>query len=695
MSHANLIADRYGVLKTLTGGMGVVSLCLDILSDTPVALKTFKPQYLSDRSARDRFLRESTTWIALGNYSHIVNAYGVERVGDGIAIYLVMEWVAQAEGKDDASLRRWLLPGKPMPVDRALLFALHIVRGMRYATTKIPGFVHRDLKPENVLIGRDGNARVTDFGLAKTLTDIGEVLASEILQTSVPLNRTQLTQTGVVGTPLYMAPEQWMPGEALDERTDIYSFGCILYEMLAGNMAATGKNLYELQQAHKAGCVAELSAKMSTEVRDLVRKCLAANREERYTNWGLVETALTETYRSETGKDAPDELASESETRAKRVASAWSYGAIGLSYGDIGKFDTAISYFERMRQVGQADRDRRLESMGIAYLGNIYGALGDPPRGLECFEKALTIALEIEDRAFEASILCLCGRGYHMLGDMRRALEFFEQSLAIAREIGDQDGERAALSSLGSAYRDMGHAPQAIKIYEQCIAIAGESGSRRMEGRTLADLAATYYAIGDFRQAISILEQSLSIVLELGDQPGEETVLGGLGNAYLALGDFGQAIRCYEQSLRIAQQMGVRTDEAYSLDSIGVIYRTLGNAQQALGLHMQALAILREAGDRRGEARVLGNLGTTYGDLGDERQAVDYLKQALSISGEIGDPVSVATGSFNLSLFLLKQDQKAEALRYAEYATKEFTQLGHTQYAQLAQQLIKQIQRQK
>ena len=130
------------------GGMGIVYLCLDHGNDKrPVALKTFRPEYLPDRAARDRFLREGTTWVNLGAHPHIVRAYQVVRVGDGTEVYLALELVAKEQGREDASLRSWLTPGKPLPLDQALLFALQIARGMKHAAEVIPGFVHRDLKP--------------------------------------------------------------------------------------------------------------------------------------------------------------------------------------------------------------------------------------------------------------------------------------------------------------------------------------------------------------------------------------------------------------------------------------------------------------------------------------------------------------------------------------------------------------------
>ncbi len=131
--------------RPLMGGMGIVYLCLDLEQDRPVALKTFKPEYLPDRAARDRFLREGTHWVDLSCHPHVVRCYRVLRIDP--EVYLVLELVAKEQGRDDASLRSWLTPGRPLPVETALLFALQIVRGIAHAASVIPGLVHCDQPP--------------------------------------------------------------------------------------------------------------------------------------------------------------------------------------------------------------------------------------------------------------------------------------------------------------------------------------------------------------------------------------------------------------------------------------------------------------------------------------------------------------------------------------------------------------------
>jgi tetratricopeptide (TPR) repeat protein len=685
------IAGRYEVAsRPMMGGMGIVYICYDHGEDRPIALKTFKPEYLPDRAARDRFLREGTHWVDLGAHPHVVRCYEVERVGDGTEVYLALELVAKEQGRDDASLRAWLAPGHPLPPETAILFALQIARGMQHAAARIPGFVHRDLKPENILVGADhlhstsvNRLRVTDFGLAAVLEGAAkeqgskgtgaqakrtsnDTAADPNSQFATPnsLRRTRLTR-GIAGTPLYMAPEQWTGGE-IGVWTDVYALGCILQEMLTGQHAASGRSVNALRQAHCAGDLHPLPSEISEPVRAIVAKCLALEPEARYDQWEEIETELVSVWETDTGHLAPSVASSTALSRAERMQAGWSYGEMGIGYMDIGKAKVAASYFERARAAGAAEGERKLEAAGLSNLGLAYAALGDVRRAVGFYEQALVTLCEIGDRRGEGTALGNLGSAYKNLGDARRAIGVYEQALAIAREIGDRRRESNDLGNLGSAYLQLGDARRAIDYYEHALAIDREIGDRRGEGNDLGNLGIAYKNLGDARRAIGYYEQALEIAREIGDRRGEGADLGNLGVAYADLGDTRRAIDYYEQQLIITREIGDRRGEGTALGNLGVAYKNLGDARRAIDYYEQALAILNKIGDRCEEGKAIGNLGVAYKDLGDARRAIDYYEQQLIITREIGDRRGEGTALGNLGVAYKNLGDIRRAIDYYE-----------------------------
>ncbi|TVL98372.1 MAG: hypothetical protein CV087_21380 [Candidatus Brocadia sp. WS118] len=657
----SIINNRYEVVQgphekpTLAGGMGLVYLCVDHGEDgRPVALKTFLPEYLPNREARDRFLREGTTWVQLGNHPHIVRCYQVIKGPIGAEVFFELELVAAAEGKRDASLRSWLTPGQPLPVEQTLILALHLARGMKYATEKISGLVHRDLKPENVLVGRDGVARITDFGLVSAIQEtVDELPVADAKESEESrLRRTQLTR-GIAGTPLYMAPEQWA-GTELDARSDIYAYGCILYEMLTGKLAVAGKTVGEIEKAHRSGQVAEISYTLPDHLINLVQHCVMVNREERYVNWLELESEIVRVWKAVIGKEAPTAPDSSPGLPAERVAVGWSYNAMGISYSDIGKFSVARDYFEKALAIGRQEEDRSLQASGLSNLGSAY-------RGL---------------------------------GDARGAIGYYEQVLAIMHEIGDRQGEGQTLGNLGVAYTQLGETRAAIGYYEQCLVTAREIGDRHSEGQALGNLGVAYRQMGETQSTIEYFEQHLAIAREIGDHQGEGQALGNLGVTYWQLGETRAAIGYLEQHLAIAREIGDRRHEGYTLGNLGNVYFQQGEDQRAIGYFEQYLSIAREIDDRQGEGQALGNLGSAYARLGDAHGAIGYFEQSLTILREIGDVMNEAIYTLNLALLYFQQARFREARPHAQYALQLLTQAGHVQYAENARQLLHQIERQ-
>jgi serine/threonine-protein kinase len=207
------LAGRYTLERELgRGGMATVFLAQDLRHDRPVALKVLHPE-LAASLGPDRFQRE-IRFAARLQHPHILTVLDSGEAGG--RLWFTMPFV---EGE---SLRDRLRRERQLPVADALQIARETARALDYAHQH--GIVHRDIKPENILLTRDGSTLVADFGIARAL--VGE---------------DQLTQTGmVIGTPAYMSPEQASGDKGIDARTDIYSLGSVLYEMLAGEAPYTG-----------------------------------------------------------------------------------------------------------------------------------------------------------------------------------------------------------------------------------------------------------------------------------------------------------------------------------------------------------------------------------------------------------------------------------------------------------------------
>ncbi len=244
------IADRYRVERELgAGGMATVFLAQDIKHDREVAIKVLHPE-LGASIGSERFDREIRLAAKL-QHPHILGLYDSGEA-NGL-LYYVMPFV---KGE---SLRDRLDRESQLPIEDAVHITLEVADALGYAHEH--GVVHRDIKPENILLA-GGHCLVADFGIARAATEAGE----------------KLTQTGMaVGTPLYMSPEQSM-GDAVGPTADIYSLGCVLYEMLAGTPPFTGPNARAIMARHAMTPVPglqEVRASVPDEVEEAVMAALA------------------------------------------------------------------------------------------------------------------------------------------------------------------------------------------------------------------------------------------------------------------------------------------------------------------------------------------------------------------------------------------------------------------------------------
>jgi eukaryotic-like serine/threonine-protein kinase len=252
-----VLSGRYRLESKLgSGGMSTVYLALDEVLDRPVAIKLLHREISEEADQLERFRREAR---AAARLSH-PNLVGVIDAGeDDGRPYIVFEYI---KGR---TLKRRLQEEGRLPIDEAVAYAIEIGRGLTAAHAR--KLVHRDVKPQNVLIDPDGRAKVTDFGIARSLESKG------------------LTATGrVLGTTDYVSPEQAM-GEEVDERSDVYSLGVVLYEMLTGDVPFRAETQVGVAMKHVNEPMPDVQTKrpeVSAAVASVVDRATTKDPRDRY-----------------------------------------------------------------------------------------------------------------------------------------------------------------------------------------------------------------------------------------------------------------------------------------------------------------------------------------------------------------------------------------------------------------------------
>ena len=315
------LLDTYNVeADAISGGMGSVWRVHHQSWNTDLAMKRPQPRFFAEGSKRrkESFIKECEAWINLGLHPNIVSCYYVREIGGVPTIF--SEWMNNGSLKDrirDGALyegteteqEEWLL-------DLAIQFA----RGLRYSHEN--GLIHRDVKPDNLLLTKDCNAKVADFGLAKARDEA-------------------ISEEGVVRkggyTPEYCSSEQAAELDT-DARTDIYSWALSVLEMYTkGRVWKNGSEVSENREAFFDATKLSLPAKLRT----LLHHCLEANVDNRPESFAEIEAILHEVYKEETGDDYPREASKAAADTADSLNNR------ALSFLDLGKADTAELYWER------------------------------------------------------------------------------------------------------------------------------------------------------------------------------------------------------------------------------------------------------------------------------------------------------------------------------------------------------------
>ena len=541
----DIIGRRYGfdhqVKAVLKGGFGVVYICSGALG--MVAVKSFKDEYSKQEEVIKDFYHEAEVWVKLGGHRNLVTAFFVMPLD--FKPHVFVEYV------DGGSLRNRIMDGR-LSIQEALSFAIQFCEGMTYANSKDlgggeRGIVHRDIKPENIMLTKDDVVKITDFGLVKALG--------------------RPSSENPAGTPEYMSPEQFQTMD-IDQRSDIYSFGVVLYKMLTRRLPfpqpEDPHQRWEHYRHHhtktRPSSPRQLNPHVSERLEFVVMNCLEKHPANRYQNFDALRGELAEIYQSQFGCIPEVKSIEEAEFEAEISKKRGYYAAMRLTFEgnsltELGKPAEAIPYFNKAIEL-----DPQLVwawcSKGLAL--EILDRLKE---STECYDRALNI----DPRHYTS----LVGKGQVLkkLGNYSEALRFFDKAInlnpkgisawyekgTLLNELGkheealkccdkmiDIDQRNAhAWCFKGEVLGNMSRFQEAVKCYDRALQIDPKNAS------TWYFKGVALYVLGKFGEAIGCFDRALEI------EPRYAPAWVYKGKSLLAMEKYENALRCYDMALQI------------------------------------------------------------------------------------------------------------------------------------------------
>jgi eukaryotic-like serine/threonine-protein kinase len=598
---------RYEVVGEIgRGGMGVVYRARDTELERFVALKSLPTDRTTDPARRRRFLQEARSASAL-SHPNIITVHDV--ISENGEDWIVMELV------EGTSLQE-LIPEGGLPLGQALPWAVEIADAL--ATAHAAGIIHRDIKPGNVMIDRAGRSRVLDFGLAKLQASVEPPEPS----TTVPTLDTPLTRAGtVLGTLEYMSPEQAM-GQPVDGRSDVFSFGAVLYQMVTGRAPFSGANapsiihavVYE-RQAPLESWRPELPSGLST----IVERALAKEPQDRFPTIAAMRDALREV---ELAPDAPragkrrgaglpatvawPKPPRPVPGRARGRASLGRAAAVGLgiaalltaSWWGLGRWQGPGGGAATAPALPQTAFQLLQEAQGLL---DHYWRSGYLDQATDSLQRAVDA-----DSAYAPAYAALAETAFRRYESERDTI-WLDRAAAQANQALRLDGNlTSARLWLGFVLKAHGDLEGAQEAFREVVLL---DPANPQAYRGLADVAAT-------RGGLEAAEELYRKAIDRA--PGSPELYSAWGTFLFDAGLYEEAAQAFDQATTAAP------DFVFG-------YRNAAAAHHMLGRYDRAAELLQQALEIRPDAPTYSNLGTLYFFQGLYRHALTAYQRAIEL----------------------------------------------------------------
>lgn len=518
-----LFDRRYEIRGVKRGGLGVVYEAFDHDWKRMVAIKTFQNRDIFTSETKERFITESTNWINLGHHDNIVLAH-YYKVIDNIP-YLFLEYI------DGPTFRT--LVGSRYPLPAMVAHAIEICRALNHAYTNFR-VIHRDIKPDNVFLTKERTGefnigKVADFGLSKV------VVHNHFFQNREQVSRIQadaIKRThGVLGTLLYVSPEQILAARDIDYRSDIYSLGVTLFELATGTPPFLpihdAKDIRPqealLEQHLKRAPIPprRIDHSIPRALNNVILKCLEKRRERRFSDYGELVNELSRIYKDIRTDDVKTSADFYEAVLIPEHSPMVLLSNRACSYAEMGNYEEALAIFEQILQQYPHDK-------------------------LTLCNKALSLS---------------------KLGRYEEAATLYERAL----DVDSTDAETWAM--LGDVFNRSQHYDDAVVCYDNAIRLAPT------ESKYLKDKAYLMTCLGCFEDALRLFTRVAEVT------PDDYEAWHEMAVACERLGSAWEAVRFYRKALEINKSY------AYSLDNLGCLLCQLGQVDQGIRSLYEALEI--------------------------------------------------------------------------------------------------------